>query len=290
MGTEKIKRIAIYGRNDVGKTTISAHISVALARTGYRILLVGCGCKPDSVVSSRKRDSLPTLLERMKEHPATSPAEVVREGYAGVFRLETGAPSLGDTSPDTSIMSAVERINESGLFERLNLDYVIYNVQGDEAGGGFTTPIRRGLFQDIFTVMSAELKSVRAANSLFELIEKYSERGGARVGGIIANFMDAPYSRDLIDDFAEKTATNVLAYLPSSSHLQSLELKGNNTLEMPSDPSWTEAFANLALKIATRDESLVPHPLEPDDIWKFYMKWNTRFAEMETGEGAGAGI
>jgi nitrogenase iron protein NifH len=290
MGTAGIKRIAFYGRSGVGKTAISANLSVALSFAGYRVLLVGCGCKSDSAASSRRNGSIPTLLELMHECPSAFPDEVVQEGFAGVFHLETGAPPAVRANSDLSIISAVQCINESGLFERLNLDYVIYNVQGDEAGGGFTVPIRKGFFQDIFTVMSAELKSVRAANSLFEQIRQHSTRGGARVGGIIANFVDAPYSRSLIDDFAERTATNVLAYFPRSFRLENPEVREKTIFEMSPDLLLAEAFDSLAKKIATHGDSLIPRPLEPDDIWKFSMKWNTRFAEMETAEGTGAGI
>ena len=290
MGTAGIKLIAFYGRNGVGKTAISANLSVALALAGYRVLLVSCGCKSDSVASSRRNGTISTLLELMRECSSASPDEVVQGGFAGVFHLETGAPPADRVNSDLSIIAAVQCINESGLFERLKLDYVIYNVQGDEAGGHFTVPVRKGPFQSIFTVMSAELRSVRAANSLFEQIRQQSGNGGARVGGIIANFMDAPYSHSLIDDFAEKTATNVLAYFPRSFQLQNSEVQGKTVFEGITDTLLVEEFGRLALKIATHGDSLVPRPLNSDDVWKFSMKWNTRFAEMETAEGAGAGI
>jgi len=287
MGTEGIRRIAMYGRNGVGKTTISGNLSVALSRAGHRVLVVGCGGKTDSATSLQGNMSVPTLLEHMRKRPAASPEDVVQEGFAGVFCLETGAPPVGEANPDASIMSAVQRINESGLLERLALDYVIYNVQGDEAGGGFTVPIRKGLFQNIFTVMAGELKSVRAANSIFELIRQHTADGGVRSGDIIANFMDAPYSRALVDEYAERTSARVVAYLPRSFRLESPERREKAVFE---DPLLAEAFDSLALKIATHGDSRIPHPLPPDDIWRFSMKWNTRFMEMEAGEGAGAGI
>ena len=287
MGTEGIKRIALYGRNGVGKTTISANLGMALARAGYRVLLVGCGCQADPGTSSQGDDAVPALLELMRKRPAALPDEAVREGGAGVFRLETGTPLPGGADPGGSILSAVQRINVSGLFERLDLDHVIYTVQGDEAGGGFTVPLRAGLFTDIFTVMSAELKSVRAANSLFERIRQHSGEGGMRAGGIIANFMDASYSRALVDEFAGITATSVLAYLPRSHRLENSD---TTVFGSSPDPLLQEEFHRLALKVVARCDSLVPHPMAPDEIWRFSMKWNTRFQEMETAEGAGAGI
>lgn len=288
VGAKGVRSIAIYGRTGVGKTVVSLNLAVALSRAGHRVLLAGCGCKPDPAVPLRGDIPAPTLLGLLRECPSASPVDAVRQGFAGVFRIETGYTDAVNSRLSTA--SAIQRIHESGLFEELNLDYVIYNVQGDESGGNFTVPIRSGPFRKIFTVMSAELNSVRTTNSLFDLIRKYSRQGGARAGGIIANFIDMPYSRTLIDDYAARTAMNVLTYIPRISLLENPEPREKSIFETAPDSLTAEAFANLAMKIATFGESRVPYPLVPDDIWKFSTKWNTRFIEMETGEGAGGCI
>ncbi|BCS53389.1 hypothetical protein [Geobacter sp. SVR] len=284
------RSIAIYGRNGVGKTVVSTNLSTALSLAGYRVLLIGCGSTAGSLMPSPADVPVPTLLGLMRRHPGVSPAEALWESYAGLFRLETGLSPEGGAGPDMSVTAATRRIAESGLFEELKLDYVIYNVQGDEAGGGFTVPVRQGFFQSIFTVMSAELNSVRATNSLFEQIRQHSGNGSARAGGIIANLVDAPFGRELIDDYASRTTIGVLAYIPRILAVGKKEAPERTVFESLSDSHQAELFSSLALKIVTNLETRIPHPLGPDELWRFSLGWNTRFVEMETGEGAGAGI
>ena len=41
------KRIALYGKGGIGKTTVAVNTALCMARRGYRVLLVGCDPKQD---------------------------------------------------------------------------------------------------------------------------------------------------------------------------------------------------------------------------------------------------
>ncbi len=43
-----MKKIAIYGKGGIGKSTTTSNISAALADMGYRVLQIGCDPKADS--------------------------------------------------------------------------------------------------------------------------------------------------------------------------------------------------------------------------------------------------
>ena len=43
-----MKRIAVYGKGGIGKSTISANVSAALARAGHAVVQIGCDPKHDS--------------------------------------------------------------------------------------------------------------------------------------------------------------------------------------------------------------------------------------------------
>lgn len=287
---KRTKEIAIYGRGGVGKSTIAANLSASLALSGQRVLQIGCAPKSDSTHSLRAGAPIATLLETMRERPGASPDDVIVEGFAGVFCLETGGPPLGVIWPGSAIQSAIQTIKESGVFQRLDLDYVIYDVLGDDAGGSFTVPVRQGLFEHIFTVMSADLKSISTTNALFKGIRQHAESAGGLVGGIIANFIDAPYTRDLIKEYASATTVNIIEYVPRSNLLKDVEHQGKTVVESRPESDVSEAFRRLAASVIDHRRSRVPYPLEPNDLWRLNVRWNARFVEMETGEGAGASI
>ncbi|KIR01237.1 Nitrogenase (molybdenum-iron) reductase and maturation protein NifH / Nitrogenase FeMo-cofactor scaffold and assembly protein NifE [Lachnospiraceae bacterium TWA4] len=45
---EKRLEIAVYGKGGIGKSTVSANLSAALAASGQKVLQIGCDPKHDS--------------------------------------------------------------------------------------------------------------------------------------------------------------------------------------------------------------------------------------------------
>ena len=43
-----MKKIAIYGKGGIGKSTTSSNLTAALACQGYRVMQIGCDPKADS--------------------------------------------------------------------------------------------------------------------------------------------------------------------------------------------------------------------------------------------------
>ncbi|MGE4275389.1 MAG: ArsA-related P-loop ATPase, partial [Candidatus Methanomethylophilaceae archaeon] len=43
-----MRRIAIYGKGGIGKSTISSNLTAALSRQGLQVLQIGCDPKHDS--------------------------------------------------------------------------------------------------------------------------------------------------------------------------------------------------------------------------------------------------
>ena len=46
-----MKKIAIYGKGGIGKSTLTSNLSAALALSGYRVLQIGCDPKADSTIN-----------------------------------------------------------------------------------------------------------------------------------------------------------------------------------------------------------------------------------------------
>ena len=46
-----MKKIAIYGKGGIGKSTVTGNLAVAFAQAGYKVLQIGCDPKADSTMN-----------------------------------------------------------------------------------------------------------------------------------------------------------------------------------------------------------------------------------------------
>ena len=225
---KKPKQLAIYGKGGIGKSTTTSNISAALSVAGYRVMQIGCDPKSDSTVTLRGGEYIPTILDTLREKKNAKAEDLVFSGFNGVYCVEAGGPAPGVGCAGRGIITAVELLKQQRVFEALDLDFVIYDVLGDVVCGGGAVPIREGIAEHVFTVSSSDFMAIYAANNLFTGIKKYSNNGGALLGGVIANSVNAPYSRHIIDDFVARTNTQVIEYVPRSITVTQSELQGND--------------------------------------------------------------
>jgi nitrogenase iron protein NifH len=289
---KKITQIAIYGKGGIGKSTTTSNLTAALSIAGYKVMQFGCDPKSDSTNTLRNGKYIPTVLDVLREKNTVKPGEVIFEGFNGVYCVEAGGPAPGVGCAGRGIINAVEIFKKGKVFEELDLDFVIYDVLGDVVCGGFAVPIREGIAEHVFTVSSADFMAIYAANNLFKGIQKYSKSGGALLGGVIANSINAPYSKEIIDDFVRQTKTQVVEYIPRSVTVTQSELQGKTTIEAQPDSEQARVYKSLAKKIAEHTESKTPEPLEISALREWAAKWADSLLALETGEvrTASAGI
>ena len=287
MAKKEITQIAIYGKGGIGKSTTTSNISAALAKAGYKIMQVGCDPKSDSTNTLRDGKYIPTVLDTLREKKVFKLDEVVYEGYGGVLCVEAGGPAPGVGCAGRGIITAVQLLKQLKAFDDLDLDVVIYDVLGDVVCGGFAMPIREGIAKHVFTVSSADFMAIYAANNLFRGIAKYSNSGGALLGGLIANSVNTPYAKEIIDDFVGRTRTQVMAYVPRSVTVTQSELRGKTTIEAAPDSEQARIYTNLALRIANHAESKTPSPLNEKELREWAALWADQILAIETGEVRG---
>jgi nitrogenase iron protein NifH len=289
---KKIKQIAIYGKGGIGKSTTTSNISAALSTLGYKVMQFGCDPKSDSTNTLRDGKYIPTVLDSLREKPNLKAAEVIHAGFNGIFCVEAGGPAPGVGCAGRGITTAVQLFKQQHIFEELGLDYVIFDVLGDVVCGGFAVPIREGLAEHVFTVSSSDFMAVYAANNLMNGIKKYANAGGALFGGVIANSINQPYSKAIIDDFVKQTKTQVVEYVPRSVTVTQSELQGKTTIEAFPESEQAKIYKELAKKIASHEISKVPEPLTVSELRDWAAKWADHLLAIETGvvEGAKEGI
>ena len=284
---KKVKQIAIYGKGGIGKSTTTSNISAALAKAGYKVMQFGCDPKSDSTNTLRGGRYIPTVLDTLREKNVVKPHEVIYEGFGGVYCVEAGGPAPGVGCAGRGIITAVELFKKGKVFEELNLDFVIFDVLGDVVCGGFAVPIREGIAEHVFTVSSADFMAIYAANNLFKGIKKYSNSKGALLGGLIANSINAPYAKEIIDDFVKQTATRVVEYVPRSVTVTQAELQGKTTIEASPDSDQAKIYRRLAQSIAEHEKSIVPQPLEQNELRAWADKWATHLLALANSEVQG---
>jgi len=282
--TKKLKQIAIYGKGGIGKSTTTSNISAALTTMGYKVMQFGCDPKSDSTNTLRDGTYIPTVLDTLREKNKVNAHDVIFQGFNGIYCVEAGGPAPGVGCAGRGIITAVQLFKQQRVFEELDLDYVIYDVLGDVVCGGFAVPIREGIAEHVFTVSSSDFMSVYASNNLFKGIHRYSNSGGALLGGVIANSINQPYSKAIIDDFVVRTNTQVMEYVPRSITVTQSELQGKTTIEAAPDSEQAKIYKRLAKRISEHTDSKVPSPLTVGELKDWAGKWADQLLAIESGQ------
>jgi nitrogenase iron protein NifH len=280
---KRATQIAIYGKGGIGKSTTTSNLTAALSKLGFKVMQFGCDPKSDSTNTLRNGTYIPTVLDTLREKSTVNAHDVIYTGFNGIYCVEAGGPAPGVGCAGRGIITAVELFKQQRVFEELDLDFVIYDVLGDVVCGGFAVPIREGIAEHVFTVSSADFMAVYAANNLFKGIKKYSNAGGALLGGVIANSINAPYAREIIDDFVAQTKTQVVEYIPRSVTVTQCELQGKTTIEAAPDSAQAKVYMSLAEKIANHTDSKTPAPMDIQELRAWASKWGDYLLALETG-------
>lgn len=283
MSNKKIHHIAIYGKGGIGKSTTTSNISAALADEGYRVIQIGCDPKSDSTTILRGGNDLPTVLDSLREQTKLKLSDISLVGYNGVLCIEAGGPVPGVGCAGRGITAAVGLLQELNFLEEFKPDYVLYDVLGDVVCGGFAVPIREGLAERAYVVTSSDFMAIFAANNLFKAIAKYGPSGGARLGGVIANGLIAPYAQSLVDDFVLRTGTQVIGYVPRSIIVSQSELYGKTVIEASPQSAQAQIYRGLAKYIIEHQDATIPRPLNGPELRVWAREWGDRIFTQESG-------
>jgi nitrogenase subunit NifH len=150
-------QIAVYGKGGIGKSTISANLSYALARNGKKVLQIGCDPKHDSTRLLLKGMIQTTVLNYIRDIPPPDRRlqDVLKEGILGIRCVEAGGPEPGIGCAGRGILSTFDALKKMGLDEH-EFDIKLYDVLGDVVCGGFAVPLRREYADAIYLVTSGE--------------------------------------------------------------------------------------------------------------------------------------
>lgn len=240
-----MKKIAIYGKGGIGKSTTVSNLSAALAAKGYKVMQIGCDPKADSTRNLTGGKKIPTVLELLRDKENLVLTDLVHEGDEGVLCVEAGGPVPGVGCAGRGIITAFEKLEELDAFSVYQPDIVIYDVLGDVVCGGFAMPIRGGYAEEVYIVSSGEMMSLYAANNIASAVKMFGKRKYASLRGIILNSKNIENEEALVEQAAREIETQVVFQIPRNPLIQQAEALGKTVVSAFPDSEMAKNYEKL---------------------------------------------
>ena len=242
-----MKKIAIYGKGGIGKSTTVSNISASLSSRGIKVMQIGCDPKADSTLSLTEGKRIPTVLDVLRERgEETRLSDIVFEGSFGTVCVEAGGPKPGSGCAGRGIISAFEKLAELKAMEVFKPDLILYDVLGDVVCGGFAMPVRNGYADEVYIVTSGEMMSLYAASNIVSAVRSYGGRGYARLGGYILNKKGVAEEESIVLQASAELSVPLVFTLERDPLVQQAEAFHKTVVEAFNDSEQANAYRSLA--------------------------------------------
>lgn len=262
------QRICFLGRGGSGKSTVAQNISHALARKGYRVLLIGNDISLSSTLLLRGTADIAPALEDYREHYEIDLNDYILPTDSGVYCLELGSidPGVGCLARGVSLID--EMLDTQGVTARLRLDFILYDISGETPCTGYILPIRDGVMQRCLIVTNGSFASVTTANSILQAVLRASGKERFPVQ-LIVNNASCSDTKDELASYARRATIEILASIDYSRELEYSSLAGRTVFDTAPESlcaAHLEAVADDLL-LPTIPTRLTPFPRRELIVW-----------------------
>jgi nitrogenase iron protein NifH len=275
MRVNNMRKVAIYGKGGIGKSTTTQNTVAGLAQLQRKVMVVGCDPKADSTRLLLGGLAQKSVLDTLREEGEDVELEDVRKkGFGNSLCVESGGPEPGVGCAGRGIITSINLLESLGAYEEDPvLDYVFYDVLGDVVCGGFAMPIREGKAQEIYIVVSGEMMAMYAANNICKGIKRFAEAGGVRLGGLICNSRNVDNEEEMIKAFADHLGTQMLYFVPRDNIVQRAEIHRKTVIDFDPECQQANHYRDLAQTMDENKMFVIPNPMEQEELETILMDY-----------------
>jgi nitrogenase iron protein NifH len=275
MENNDMRKVAIYGKGGIGKSTTTQNTVAGLAEMGKKVMVVGCDPKADSTRLLLGGLAQKSVLDTLREEGEDVELDDIRSnGFCHSKCVESGGPEPGVGCAGRGIITSINLLEQLGAYkEEQGLDYVFYDVLGDVVCGGFAMPIRDGKAEEIYIVCSGEMMAMYAANNICKGILKFAESGRVRLGGLICNSRKVDNEKEMIQEFAKRLGTQMIHFVPRDNDVQRAEINRKTVIEWNPQCNQADEYRKLANAINDNQMFVVPKPLKIPELESLLMEY-----------------
>ncbi|GAB6126218.1 nitrogenase iron protein [Humidesulfovibrio idahonensis] len=269
------RKIAIYGKGGIGKSTTTQNTAAALAHFhGKKVFIHGCDPKADStrlILGGKPQETLMDVLRTQGAEKVTND-KVIKAGFMNINCVESGGPEPGVGCAGRGIITAIDLMEANGAYTS-DLDFVFFDVLGDVVCGGFAMPIRDGKAQEVYIVASGEMMAIYAANNICKGLLKFAKQSGVRLGGVICNSRKVDREREFLEEFTASIGTQMIHFVPRDNIVQKAEFNKKTVTEYDDTENQALEYKELGRKIIENTNFVIPKPLTMDELEAMVVKY-----------------
>src|ERR1035437_8260759 len=115
------RKVAIYGKGGIGKSTTTQNTVAALAEMGKKVMVVGCDPKADSTRLLLGGLAQKTVLDTLREEGEDVHLEDIRRrGYLDTYCTESGGPEPGVGCAGRGTITSINLLEQLGAYDEAN--------------------------------------------------------------------------------------------------------------------------------------------------------------------------
>jgi len=265
-----MKQIAFYWKWWIGKSTTVSNLSAILGKKWNKVLQIWCDPKHDSTRALLSWKTLDPVLDIAKKIGSSFGLDdIMKVWYSWVNCIEAWWPEPWVWCAWRWITLVMDIIKKLWIFKKW-YNYVFYDVLWDVVCWGFAVPIRQYYANEVYIVVSWEFMSLYAWNNIAKAIENFWQRWPVRLAWVIWNERKVKNEKKIIENFAKKLWTEMIAFIPRDNLIQEAEANKKTIIEYAPDSELAWIYEKLSINIENNNKFIIPKPMSENELENFY--------------------